>query len=102
MASCAGCAVTPRRNWPSALSEEDCAGSINCVSMADLPALLAVLEHDPDDAQALAGLASALRQAPGDLRATQLAAARKGLRGRGPPPPGGQLVHGRPAAAAEH
>src|SRR5262245_11417328 len=53
--------------------------------MADLPALLAALEHDPDDAQALAGLVEASRQAPADVRTARFAAARKVLSGRGRP-----------------
>ena len=53
--------------------------------MADLSALLAALEHDPDDAQALAGLTEAARLAPPDVRATRFAAARKVLGGRGRP-----------------
>ena len=53
--------------------------------MADLSSLLAVLEHDPDDAQALAALAGAARSAAPDLRATRFAAARKVLAGRGRP-----------------
>ncbi|HEX2688657.1 MAG TPA: hypothetical protein VHN14_18675, partial [Kofleriaceae bacterium] len=51
--------------------------------MADLPALLGALEHDPDDAQALAGLVEAARHAPSDVRATRFASARKVLSGRG-------------------
>jgi tetratricopeptide (TPR) repeat protein len=51
--------------------------------MADLPALLAALEHDPDDAQALAGLVEAARQTAPDTRAIQFASARKLLSGRG-------------------
>jgi tetratricopeptide (TPR) repeat protein len=53
--------------------------------MADLPALLAALEHDPDDAQAFAGLVDAARQAPADVRLTRFAAARKVFGGRGRP-----------------
>jgi hypothetical protein len=53
--------------------------------MADLSALLAVLEHDPDDAQALQALESTARSAPADVRATRFAAARKLLSGRGRP-----------------
>ena len=45
--------------------------------MADLPSLLAVLEHDPDDTQAFEALAAAARQAPPDLRASRFAATRK-------------------------
>ncbi|HTL26910.1 MAG TPA: hypothetical protein VL280_09855, partial [Burkholderiales bacterium] len=53
--------------------------------MADLSALLAVLEHDPDDAQALEALEGAARSAPADVRATRFAAARKLLSSRGRP-----------------
>jgi tetratricopeptide (TPR) repeat protein len=53
--------------------------------MADLSALLAVFEHDPDDAQALDALEGAARSAPVDVRATRFAAARKLLSGRGRP-----------------
>jgi tetratricopeptide (TPR) repeat protein len=53
--------------------------------MADLSALLAALEHDPDDAQALAGLAEAARLASPDVRTQRFAAARKVLGGRGRP-----------------
>ena len=53
--------------------------------MADLSALLAVLEHDPDDAQALDALEAAARGAPGDVRAARFAAARKVLSERGRP-----------------
>src|SRR5262245_47786100 len=53
--------------------------------MADLPALLAALEHDPDDAQALTGLIEAARAAPADARGAQLASARKLLAARGRP-----------------
>src|SRR4051812_11524478 len=53
--------------------------------MADLSSLLAVLEHDPDDAQALAALANAARQAPPDVRASRFAQARKVLATRGRP-----------------
>src|SRR6185436_19930783 len=53
--------------------------------MADLPALLAALEHDPDDAQAFAGLVDAARVAPSDLRVTRFAATRKALTTRGRP-----------------
>ncbi|HEY0476100.1 MAG TPA: tetratricopeptide repeat protein [Kofleriaceae bacterium] len=60
--------------------------------MADLSALLAALEHDPDDTQALAGLAEAVRQASPEARATQLAAARKALAGRGRPDAVVQLI----------
>src|SRR5690348_6368645 len=53
--------------------------------MADLHSLLAVIEHDPDDAQALEALAQAARSAPSDVRATRLAASRKTLAGKGRP-----------------
>ena len=53
--------------------------------MADLPALLAVLEHDPDDAQALEALVAAARHTPPDTRATLFANARKTLASRGRP-----------------
>ncbi|HEY0988555.1 MAG TPA: hypothetical protein VGD80_15930, partial [Kofleriaceae bacterium] len=53
--------------------------------MADLPALLAALEHDPDDAQAFAGLVDAARHAPADNRVTRFAATRKVLATRGRP-----------------
>jgi tetratricopeptide (TPR) repeat protein len=53
--------------------------------MADLPALLAALEHDPDDAQAFAGLVDAAQKAPPDVRLTRFAAARKAFGGRGRP-----------------
>jgi tetratricopeptide (TPR) repeat protein len=60
--------------------------------MADLPALLAVLEHDPDDAQAFAGLIEAARQAPPDVRTARFASARKALGGRGRPDTVVQLI----------
>jgi tetratricopeptide (TPR) repeat protein len=53
--------------------------------MADLSSLLAVLEHDPDDAQALEALGAAARQAPPDVRASRFTATRKLLAGRGRP-----------------
>jgi golgin subfamily B member 1 len=53
--------------------------------MADLSALLAVLEHDPDDAHAFDALEAAARSAPADVRATGFAAARKALSNRGRP-----------------
>src|SRR5688572_10174303 len=53
--------------------------------MADLATLLAVLEHDPDDAQALRALAEVARQTPPDVRATKLSASRKVLASRGRP-----------------
>ena len=60
--------------------------------MADLPALLAALEHDPDDAQALAGLVEAARLTPPDVRTTRVASARKLLGGRGRPDTVVQLI----------
>ena len=53
--------------------------------MADLSSLLAVLEHDPDDAQALEALSGAARHTAPDVRAARFAAARKVLTGRGRP-----------------
>ena len=53
--------------------------------MADLASLLSVLEHDPDDAQALAALVTAARATAPDVRASRFAAARKVLAGRGRP-----------------
>lgn len=53
--------------------------------MADLSALLAVLEHDPDDTQAFDALEAAARSTPEDVRASRFAAARKVLSGRGRP-----------------
>ncbi|HEY6035941.1 MAG TPA: hypothetical protein VIV58_16815, partial [Kofleriaceae bacterium] len=53
--------------------------------MADLPSLLSVFEHDPDDSQAFEALAAAARQAPPDLRASRFAATRKLLATRGRP-----------------
>ncbi|HSK02744.1 MAG TPA: hypothetical protein VK932_15945, partial [Kofleriaceae bacterium] len=53
--------------------------------MADLPSILAVLERDPDDVQALEALTGAAHQAPPDLRAARFAAARKALATRGRP-----------------
>jgi tetratricopeptide (TPR) repeat protein len=53
--------------------------------MADLSALLAVLEHDPDDLQAIEALEAAARAVPPEARANRLAAARKVLAGRGQP-----------------
>ncbi len=53
--------------------------------MADLSSLLAVLEHDPDDTQALAALSGAARHTAPDVRAARFAAARKVLAGRGRP-----------------
>ena len=45
--------------------------------MADLSALLAVLEHDPDDAQALEALEAAARVVAPEARAHRFAAAKK-------------------------
>src|SRR4051812_9743883 len=70
--------------------------------MADLPALLAALQHDPDDAQALTGLIEAARGATPDLRARELAAARKLLAARGRPDAVLQLIEVELAAIAEH
>ncbi|HSD86004.1 MAG TPA: hypothetical protein VLB44_00760, partial [Kofleriaceae bacterium] len=53
--------------------------------MADLSALLAVLEHDPDDAQALDALEAAARIVPPEARANRFAAARKVLSAKGRP-----------------
>jgi len=53
--------------------------------MADLSSFVAILEHDPDDAQALEALTQAARSAPSDQRATRLAAARKSLAAKGRP-----------------
>ncbi|MEO8699995.1 MAG: hypothetical protein ABI867_08120, partial [Kofleriaceae bacterium] len=53
--------------------------------MADLSSLLAVLEHDPDDAQALEALAGAARHTSPDVRASTFTAARKALANRGRP-----------------
>ncbi len=53
--------------------------------MADLSTFLAVLEHDPDDAQALDALPEAARVAAPDVRANRMAAARKLLAARGRP-----------------
>ncbi|MEO8548695.1 MAG: tetratricopeptide repeat protein, partial [Kofleriaceae bacterium] len=53
--------------------------------MADLPSLLTVLEHDPDDSQAMEAIAAVARPAPADLRASRFAATRKLLANRGRP-----------------
>ncbi len=53
--------------------------------MADLSSLLAVLEHDPDDTQALEALGGAARQSPPDVRASRFTEARKVLANRGRP-----------------
>ena len=54
-------------------------------SMADLSSLLAVIEHDPDDAQALDALAAAARVAVPEARTARFAAARKVLSMRNRP-----------------
>ncbi|HEX4420604.1 MAG TPA: tetratricopeptide repeat protein [Kofleriaceae bacterium] len=69
--------------------------------MADLPALLTALEHDPDDAQALAGLVEAARHAPVDVRAMRFASARKVLGTRGRPDTVVQLLDAELAATPE-
>jgi len=51
--------------------------------MADLSALLAVLEHDPDDTQALAALEAAARATPPEVRGPRFATARKVLTNAG-------------------
>jgi hypothetical protein len=53
--------------------------------MADLFSILAVLEHDPDDSQALETLAQAARVTPSAQRENRLAQARKALSQRGRP-----------------
>ena len=79
------------------------AGSITVtLAMADLPALLAALEHDPDDTQALTGLIEAARGATAEVRAQQLAAARKLLGARGRPDTVIQLIDVELAATPEH
>ncbi|HEX3759938.1 MAG TPA: tetratricopeptide repeat protein, partial [Kofleriaceae bacterium] len=70
--------------------------------MADLPALLSALQHDPDDAQALTGLIEAARGAASDLRARELAAARKLLATRGRPDAVVQLIDVELAAMPDH
>ncbi|MGN6110620.1 MAG: hypothetical protein ACTHU0_36295, partial [Kofleriaceae bacterium] len=60
--------------------------------MADLSSILTVLEHDPDDSQALAALVNAARQSSPELRASRFAAARKVLADRGRPDALVQLV----------
>jgi len=69
--------------------------------MADLPALLAALEHDPDDAQALAGLVEAARQASPDVRTTRFAQTRKVVGGRGRPDIVVQLIDAELAATQD-
>src|SRR5438270_13541997 len=70
-------------------------------SMADLSSLLAVIEHDPDDAQALEALANAARQAPPDVRSMRLAAARKSLSARNRPDAVVHLIDVELAATSE-
>ncbi|HEY0190654.1 MAG TPA: tetratricopeptide repeat protein [Kofleriaceae bacterium] len=69
--------------------------------MADLPALLAALEHDPDDAQALAGLSEAARNASNDTRVQRFAQARKVLGTRGRPDIVVQLIDAELAATTD-
>ncbi len=69
--------------------------------MADLSALLAALEHDPDDAQALAALVEAARHASPDLRASRFAAARKVLAARGRPDAVVQLIDAELSATGD-
>src|SRR3954453_329019 len=60
--------------------------------MADLSALLAVLEHDPDDIQAIDALEAAARAVAPEARAHRFAAARKLLAARGRPDTVGALL----------
>ena len=53
--------------------------------MADLSSLLAVLEHDPDDAQAIEALVATARTVAADARAAGFANTRKVIGGRGRP-----------------
>ncbi|MCX5744289.1 MAG: tetratricopeptide repeat protein, partial [Proteobacteria bacterium] len=53
--------------------------------MADLSSLLAVLEHDPDDTQALDALVSAANTTAPEVRASRFANSRKVVGGRGRP-----------------
>ncbi|HEU4726895.1 MAG TPA: hypothetical protein VFT22_03370, partial [Kofleriaceae bacterium] len=69
--------------------------------MADLPALLAALEHDPDDAQAFAGLIEAARHVTPDVRASRFSSARKLLSGRGRPDTVVQLLDAELASTSE-
>jgi len=69
--------------------------------MADLLALLAVLEHDPDDAQARAALVEAARHAAPDVRASGFEAARKVLATRGRPDAIADLIELELAATGE-
>src|SRR5215475_1667055 len=70
--------------------------------MADLPALLAALQHDPDDAQALTALIEAARGAAPEVRVRELAAATKLLAARGRPDAVVQLIEVELAATPEH
>jgi tetratricopeptide (TPR) repeat protein len=70
--------------------------------MADLPALLAALQHDPDDAQALNGLIEAARGAAPEVRARELGATRKLLAARGRPDAVLQLIEVELAVISEH
>ena len=69
--------------------------------MADLLSLLAVLEHDPDDPQALEALDEAARQAPADVRANRFAQARKLLASRGRHDAVARLLEAEIAATAD-
>ncbi|MCW5805807.1 MAG: tetratricopeptide repeat protein, partial [Deltaproteobacteria bacterium] len=69
--------------------------------MADLSSLLTVIEHDPDDAQALQALTNAARQTPPDVRATRFSSARKVLAGRGRPDAVVQLLDVELAATGD-
>src|SRR5262249_12838782 len=60
--------------------------------MPDLSSLLAVLEHDPDDAQAVEALSAAARAATTEARTARLAAARKLLSTRTRPDAVVQLI----------
>ncbi len=53
--------------------------------MADLSSILAVLEHDPDDAQALDAVPAAARAVAADVRTQRFGNARKVIAGRGRP-----------------
>ena len=53
--------------------------------MADLSSLLALFEHDPDDAQTLDALIEAAKAAPADQRQARFASSRKLLASRGRP-----------------
>ena len=69
--------------------------------MADLPSILAVLERDPDDTQAVEALAGAAREAPPDVRASRFSATRQVLAGRGRPDVIVRLLDAELAATAE-